>query len=532
MQLRPYQTGAIERVRGAIRQGRRRPCLVAPTGAGKTVIASSMMRSAYERGSRVLFVAHRRELIVQAWTKLQDAGIPVAALGILMADDQRANPDAPIRVASVDTLRHRTYPPADLVIIDECHRSLARTYRDLVEHYTGAIIVGLTATPYRADGSGLGDVFDALEVVTTPRQLIGEGFLVEPKVFSAPPESMPDLSGVRTRAGDYVEADLSAAVMSGQLVGGIVEHWQRLADHRRTVAFAVNVAHSEAIAAAFREAGVAAEHLDGTTPTRERDAILARLESGETRVVSNCGVLCEGWDQPAVKVAILARPTQSTGLYLQQAGRILRPWQDVPALILDHAGNCLAHGLPQQDREFSLEGTKGKGGGGAAPTKECRECHAVVAAGCKTCPECGEDFPAGEGKPAPEESTGELRELTPEMYERWAAAWADMVADWTATNGQRVADGMRPRKPGYIFHRFKERFGHPPPRGKAFALPPEIADAETKAEALRELQSEARARGYKPGWAVHRYRARFGEDPPRERRKRPATRAGAAMGAA
>src|SRR5690606_30708365 len=124
----------------------------------------------------------------------------------------------------------------------------------------------------------------------------------------------------------------------------------------RTVAFAVNVEHSRAIVARFVAAGVAAEHLDGSTPTAERDAILRRLETGETRIVSNCAVLTEGWDQPAVKCAILARPTQSTGLYLQQAGRILRPWQDVRPIILDHAGNSLAHGLPQDDRALTLDG--------------------------------------------------------------------------------------------------------------------------------------------------------------------------------
>src|SRR5690606_42037014 len=133
-----------------------------------------------------------------------------------------------------------------------------------------------------------------------------------------------------------------------------------------------------ALVARFLEAGIPPEHLDGSTPTAERDAILRRLETGETRIVSNCAVLTEGWDQPAVKCAILARPTQSTGLYLQQAGRILRPWQDVSALILDHAGNALAHGLPQDDRDFTLDPTRKKKGGSETPTKECPECYAVI----------------------------------------------------------------------------------------------------------------------------------------------------------
>jgi superfamily II DNA or RNA helicase len=271
----------------------------------------------------VLFLAHRRELINQTVGKLVAAGVPAHSIGVMMGGDRRTNAGAPIQVASIDTLRNRDRPPANVLMIDEAHRSLAATYRAVIEHYasSGATVLGLTATPHRADGGGLGDVYEHIEAVATPRELVELGFIVEPRVFSAP---SVDLSHVRVRAGEYHEGDLADAFNSSALIGNIVGHWQRHAVGLRTVAFAVKVVHSQNITARFGEAGVPAEHLDGEAPARERDAILARLDTGETLVVSNCGVLCEGWDQPAVKCGILAWPTKSTGLYLQQAGRILR----------------------------------------------------------------------------------------------------------------------------------------------------------------------------------------------------------------
>jgi DNA repair protein RadD len=330
--LREYQTGAIERLDERIAAGVKRIIIVAPTGSGKTTIAAWIIMRAFGRGQRVLFCAHRRELISQSYNRLMQIGIPKEMLSIMMSTDKRGRPGAPVTVASVDTLRNRDNPPADIVFVDECHRALAPTYRNISRHYSQAIHLGLTATPYRADGKGLKDAYDELLVVSSPQELIDHGYLVCPRVFAA---KAPELAGIKIKQGDYDASALADAVDTKILIGNIVEHWQRLASGLRTVAFATSVQHSRNIAAQFVEHGIKAEHLDGTTPTDERDAILGRLDSGETLVVSNCGVLGEGWDQPSCKCAILARPTKSTGLYLQQAGRILRPWQGQVAIILD-----------------------------------------------------------------------------------------------------------------------------------------------------------------------------------------------------
>jgi superfamily II DNA or RNA helicase len=407
--LRHYQLAAAHEIQTRILQGARRILVVAPTGSGKTVLFAHLTTQARARGLRVLIVAHRRELIHQACAKVLSYGLDEADVGVVMASDPRRRPAAGVQVASVDTLRYRTRPRADLVIIDECHRATAKSYRELSDAYPAAVHLGFTATPYRSDGRGLGEVYDEIVVAASIGSLIAEGHLVEPRVFTVP--TLPDLSKVRVRGGDYDERSLAEAVNTTSLVGDLIEHWKTHAGGVRTVAFAVSVEHSRHIADRFRAAGIAAEHLDGGTPTAERDGILARLASGTTRVVANCNCLSEGFDLPSVKCAILARPTKSAGLYLQQAGRILRPHEGLRAVILDHAGCAAVHGLPQDEREFSLDGVTRRGTGRDAPSRTCPECFAVLPASTTACPECGFTFPGKEL--VPEENEGTLVEVVP-----------------------------------------------------------------------------------------------------------------------
>jgi DNA repair protein RadD len=505
MRLRPYQLVAVEQLRTRIAAGDRRIVVALPTGGGKTVVATHIVAGARNRGRRVLFVAHRRELISQAYAKFV-CEMPHDDVGVIMASDTRRNPVARVQVASIDTLRSRHRPEADIVIIDECHRALSKSYSDLRAHYPNAVHLGLTATPYRADGRGLGEAYDSIVTVATPAQLIADGFLVEPRVFTVPSSDLPNLSGVRIRNGDYDAAQLAIATDHEGLVGNIVDHWLRRAGNARTVVFASSVAHSKHIVSRFVAAGVSAEHLDGTTPTVERDAILHRLERGETRVVSNMGVLCEGWDQPAVKCCILARPTTSTGLYLQQAGRILRPYNGEPAFVLDHAGCVLDHGLPQDEREFTLDAKRKRMKLIGASCKTCPECFAIVASNAAVCPSCGAMFTSDDvermNKTA--ETEGELVEVRPASQIEKRAVWDELCT---------VAES-RGYAPGWAAHQFKSRFRTWPPN--TFPRPqsgPSSSTPEERAEYIAELKLEAARRGYRAGWVQARYRARFNSSP-------------------
>lgn len=291
MDLRPYQLAAIQEARGRLRAGASRVLLIIPTGGGKTIVAAEIIRSAVAKGSRILFLAHRRELITQTADKLTRFGV---RFGIIMPGWPRALHHQ-VQVASVQTLiRHpELLQRVDLVFVDEAHHASAASYQKLLSWWPGAKVVGLTATPWRQDGEGLADLFDSYVIGCTPRQLRDLGFLCP--VGGWEYEAV-DTSGARVRGGDFAQQDLAAAARSTTVMGDVVKEWTASAGGARTVLFAINVEHSQHLVQAFQQEGVPAEHVDGEMPVEERDAVLARFRSGQTVVVSNCNVLTEGWD--------------------------------------------------------------------------------------------------------------------------------------------------------------------------------------------------------------------------------------------
>jgi DNA repair protein RadD len=387
MDLRPYQLAAIEEARGRLRAGASRVLLIIPTGGGKTVVAAEIIRSAVAKGSRILFLAHRRELITQTADKLNRFGV---RFGIIMPGWPRALHHQ-VQVASVQTLiRHpEMLPPVDLCFIDEAHHASAASYQKLLSWWPGSRVVGLTATPWRQDGEGLADLFDAYVIGCTPRQLRDLGFLCP--VGGWEYEAL-DTSGARIRGGDFAQQDLAQAARSTTVMGDVVREWLAGAGGARTVLFAINVEHSQHLVQAFQAEGVPAEHVDGEMPVEQRDAALARFRAGRTLVISNCNVLTEGWDCPEAEVAVLCRPTLSTSLYLQMVGRVLRPAPGKErARIHDHAGCLAAHGHPYADRDYSPEHSSG----GTRRAAEEREAFVKRCPGCKSvlarwpCDGCG-----------------------------------------------------------------------------------------------------------------------------------------------
>jgi DNA repair protein RadD len=425
--LRPYQVGAIEGARHELRRGARSVLLVCPTGGGKTVIASEIICSAAARGSRTLFLAHRRELIQQTVVKLTQFGVApgVIQAGFPLALHRQA------QVASVQTLIRRPgqLSQVDLVFIDEAHHLTAsNTYAKLLSWWPEAKVVGLTATPWRLDGKGLGDVFASHVVAATPRQLRDEGFLVP--VGGWEYEAI-DTDSARVKAGDYVAKDLEKSATSKRVIGDVVSEYVMHGEGARAVVFAVSINHSQLLVDAFRDAGVVAEHVDGEMPSAERDAVLRRFREGGTRVVSNVGVLTEGWDVPEAEVCILARPTLSTSLYLQMVGRVLRPAAGKRlARIHDHAGCLAAHGHPFADRDYSpmLTATvkKDKGSQRARP-KHCPACKSLLARW--PCDGCGHT-------PTPQDLQLEL-EVAEAARRRAIEADGRAAAKKTETDGER-----------------------------------------------------------------------------------------------
>ena len=268
------------------------------------------------------------------------------------------------------------------------------TYKKVIETYPNAIVLGLTATPCRGDGRGLGGIFKTMIECPQVPDLVEQGYLVRARVY-APVD--PDLRGVRTQAGDYVESQLAERMDRDKLVGDIITHWFKYGEGRKTVAFACSVGHSVHIRHEFVRAGVRAEHVDGTTPIDERAAILARLATGEIEVVTNCMVLTEGFDLPDIGCIILARPTKKMGLYRQMIGRGLRPADGkTDVVILDHSGAVFRHGLPEDRVEWTLD--PGRRATAPEHTKrlsarkskllECSQC-STLRVGGKPCPEWG-----------------------------------------------------------------------------------------------------------------------------------------------
>lgn len=381
MTLRPYQSDALHRWE---RSTARRVLVVLPTGTGKTNVAVAAIRRAIERGKRVAFIAHRKELIDQAYARLTSNGVPPSLVGIVRGNEQDYA-GCPVQVASVQTLARRGVSAAfDLLVIDEAHRTLAKSYVAVLDACPTARVMGLTATPCRLDGRGLGDVYEEIVEGPPSADLIEQGHLARARVFV--PDTAVDTRGVARSHGDFDRGELAQRAGRRELVGNIVAEWKKHANGARTIAFGVNVAHAESIARRFREAGVSAAAVSGQTPSAKRDKLIARFRSGELTVLVNADLFIEGFDVPEARCAILARPTASLTIHLQQCGRVLRPGPERP-VILDHAGNMRRHGHPEMPRTWSLTQTVERVVG-VGVVREC-DCGASVPAATTICPECG-----------------------------------------------------------------------------------------------------------------------------------------------
>jgi DNA repair protein RadD len=405
--LRPYQNTLIERARANFIVGKNSQLLVLPTGGGKTVCFSYMAGRAVEKGLRVWILAHRVELLDQISKTLLQFGVPHGVVAPGYLGDRRK----PVQMASVFTLARRLdrYDPPDLIIVDEAHHAITdSTWGRVVTAFPNAKLLGVTATPIRLSGEGLGDLFQSMVVGPTMRELIELGALSPYRLFA--PAGV-DLDGVHTRMGDFVRGELAAAVDKPKITGSAVEHYKKLAAGKRAVAFCVSVEHAVHVAEQFRANGISAQAIDGGMERGLRASVLSEFSAGRIQVLASCDLISEGFDVPAIEAAILLRPTQSLGLYLQQVGRALRTFPGKEeAIILDHAGNVKRHGLPDEERVWSLEGAPKKKGAkkSEVPVKTCGSCFATVHSAATHCA-CGFEFPVARREV--EHVDGELQEI-------------------------------------------------------------------------------------------------------------------------
>lgn len=489
--LRDYQTGGVAEIVQHMRRGVKRIVYVLSTGGGKTAVAAFMSEGSANRQQPVWFVVHRRELLYQTSDAFASYGI---AHG-LVASGEPLKAWHNVQVVLVGSLKSREkhLKAPSLIVPDEAHHARAASWEGMFARHPEAWVVGLTATPQRLDGRGLGKHFEQLVVGPTMRWLIDNGYLSDYRLFAPPP---PNLDGVRTVAGEFNRADMKIAMERAQIVGNAIAEYAEHCNHQPAIVRAIDVESSQAIAARFCTAGYRAIHVDGMADRATRKKVFDGFRSGAYEVLCQVELAGEGVDIPGIVAAIDLRPTKSLTYALQFWGRALRPFytpgmpldtvqqrlasiaagHKPKAVLLDHVGNVRRHGFPDDEHEWSLnDRTKRKDA--SSPIFACDACFAVFRVKHAICPECGAvmyDPNLAGGRAKPDEVNGSLHEITA----------AERAAE---REEKRKADAEQQAVNKAKFDKKRE-----------------LRACVT----LEDFQALAAKRGYKPNWAIHVFNAR------------------------
>lgn len=466
IQLRDYQHQAIAELRTALKEKHSSAVLVLPTGAGKTTVAAQLTKLMVEREAKVWFVAHSVELVAQARARMEAFGLKVGCI----AAGWQYHPQRRVQCCMIQSLSRRVeqmpdHEKPDFLFFDESQHVAAASYVRVIDACPRARRIGLTATPFRVDGKGLGQWYDSLIAPVSVADLMAQGHLVRAKYYATP----ADLEGLALRGGEYAVEETYRRFDKRSLYAGVVINYLNFAAGKKAIVFCVNVDHSLKTAQAFNDKGVSAAHLDGTTPAATRARVLADFAAGKYDVLTSVSLFLEGFDLPSIEAIIFNRPTKSKALWLQGIGRGLRPAPGKShAIIIDHGSNLAAHGFADDEQEYSLEDVVKKKKKGTAldvsPIKFCPTCALINRAMARTCEECGY--------------------VWPDAISKAVAADFVEITRTTAVIGGLTVSTVRGTK-------FK-------------AVPPHLDGVSEYDWTEQDWVAVGRLSGYKPGWQKHR----------------------------
>lgn len=368
--LRPYQNELIDNIRASLRGGNNSIVAVLGCGGGKSVIQGSIAKSSTDKGNRVLFLVHRKELCQQIANTFRSLGVDMSLCDVSM----------------VQTVSRRLdkLPDYDLIITDEAHHSTARSYTKIYDYFSNVTRLGFTATPIRLNKGGLGDVYADLITSVSTQWLIENHYLAPYKYYSV---KLADTSNLHTVAGEFKQDEVAELMQNSEIYGDTVKQWRRLAEGKKTIVYCASVEAAKMTAERFSDEGHSAIAIDGKTPQNERETAMRAFREGKVRILCNCELFGEGLDVPDCECVVLLRPTQSLTLFIQQSMRSMRYMPNKTAIIIDHVGNVYRHGLPDDEREWSLE-PKNKQEN-IVKIRECKNCFSVYPPTKPKCPYCG-----------------------------------------------------------------------------------------------------------------------------------------------
>lgn len=397
IELYNHQKKLVEETRKAYKDGFNSPCVVSPCGSGKSIIIAEIARLTTLNKNRVLFLVHRKELKDQIYRTFKNASVDMAYTDIMMVQT------AARRLGKIK------YP--QLIITDENHHTLAKTYKKIYKYFDKSKLLGFTATPIRLNGGGLGDVNDKLIIGPSVKWLIENNYL-SPYKYYAP--KMINTSNLKTSKGDFVVKDIS---IDSKIYGDVIAYYKKLSNNQ-AICYCSSIAHSEEMAKRFNLSGINAVHFDSNTSKHKREQIIQDFRDGKIQILTNVDLIGEGFDVPDCNTVIMLRPTKSLSLFIQQSMRGMRYKKDKTSIIIDHVGNIERFGLPDMERMWDLSPKKENNSKkqDEIPIKICPNCFSAINKKESICPICKQIFKI-ETKTLEEDTNEELRQYTKDDFD-------------------------------------------------------------------------------------------------------------------